>query len=171
MIRIAHLIKRVCNAIDNAVEWGITILFSLMVVIGGLQVVSRYLLKQSLSWSEESQKYLHIWMIFLAIPLAYKRGAHLGMNIVVDKLPLGAQQAMFVAYDLMWLGLGTAMVVYTSPLMTVASRQTSPGLGLRMDLVYSCMAIGGSYLVFTALRKLADHIRNFLRNSSREDTA
>lgn len=150
--------KRPFAVIDRTVEWIITALFSLMVVVGGMQVVSRYLLKHSLSWSEECQKYLHIWMIFLAIPLAYKHGSHIGMNIVKDRLPKSVQFLLTILFDALWFVFGAAMVFYTRPLMVVARGQTSPGLGLRMDLVYSCVAVGGAYLALMAARNIVTHL-------------
>lgn len=151
-------IHRWYKIIDRTVEIIITGIFSLMVLVGGMQVFCRYALRNSLSWSEEFQKYMHIWLIFLAIPLAYKKGAHIGMNIVFDKLPQRAQSILSVLIDVMWFCLGVVMVFYTTRIMKVAKSQTSPGLGLRMDLVYSCIIIGGVYLCLIALRKIFEHI-------------
>ena len=135
-------IHRWYKIIDRTVEIIITVIFSLMVLVGGMQVFCRYALRNSLSWSEEFQKYMHIWLIFLAIPLAYKKGAHIGMNIVFDKLPQRVQPILTVLIDVMWFCLGVVMVFYTTRIMKVAKFQTSPGLGLRMDLVYACIIIG-----------------------------
>ncbi|MFC1552189.1 TRAP transporter small permease [Candidatus Latescibacterota bacterium] len=143
--------------IDRAVEIFIAVIFSLMVIVGAMQVFSRYVLRDSLSWSEEFQKFSHIWLIFIAIPLAYKRNSHIGMNIVLDKLPVLAQKTLLILTDVMWFGLGLIMVIYTSSIMKVAKLQTSPGLGLRMDAVYFCIVIGGCYLCLVALQKLYEH--------------
>ena len=128
-----------------------------MVIVGAMQVFSRYVLRDSLSWSEEFQKFSHIWLIFLAIPLAYKRNSHIGMNIVLDKLPKKAQNILLIFMDVMWFGLGLIMVVYSSSIMKVAKLQTSPGLGLRMDAVYFCIVLGGFYMCLVALQKLYGH--------------
>ena len=151
-------IHRWYGIIDRTVEIIITVIFSLMVLVGGMQVFYRYVLRNSLSWSEEFQKYMHIWLIFLAIPLAYKKGAHIGMNIVFDKLPQKVRSFLTVLTDVMWFGLGIIMVLYTTSIMKVAKSQTSPGLGLRMDLVYSCIIIGGVYLCLIALHEIFKHI-------------
>jgi len=151
-------IHRWYKIIDRTVEIIITVIFSLMVLVGGMQVFYRYVLRNSLSWSEEFQKYMHIWLIFLAIPLAYKKGAHIGMNIMFNKLPQKVQFILAVLIDVLWFGLGVVMVFYTTRIMKVAKLQTSPGLGLRMDLVYSCIIIGGVYLCLIALHKIFEHI-------------
>jgi TRAP-type C4-dicarboxylate transport system permease small subunit len=152
------IIQRWYEIIDRTVEIFIAVIFSLMVLIGGMQVFYRYVLRNSLSWSEEFQKYMHIWLIFLAIPLAYKKGSHIGMNIFFDKLPSKIKSVLIVLIDVLWFGLGVVMVFYTTRIMKVAKLQTSPGLGLRMDLVYSCIIIGGVYLCLVALNKIFQHI-------------
>ena len=151
------IFQRWNEIIDRSVEIFIAIIFSLMVLIGGMQVFYRYVLRNSLSWSEEFQKYMHIWLIFLAIPLAYKKGSHIGMNILFDKLPSKIKSVLIVLIDVLWFGLGVVMVIYTTNIMKVAKLQTSPGLGLRMDLVYSCIIIGGVYLCLVALNKIFQH--------------
>jgi TRAP-type C4-dicarboxylate transport system permease small subunit len=107
-----------------------------------------------LSWSEEFQKFGHIWMVFLAIPVAYRRGAHIGMDMVLNMLPKPARRAIGVAVELMWLAMAAAIGFYTTRLMEVAKFQDSPGLGLRMDWVYSGMVIGSAYLALVAVRRL-----------------
>jgi len=153
-----NAIKTLFSVIDRTAEIIITTAFSLMVLVGGMQVFCRYILRHSLSWSEEFQKYLHIWLIFLAIPLAYKRGAHIGMKIVFDRLPRKLQHILTLATDGLWFLLGCAMVYYATRIMEVAKQQTSPGLGLRMDIVYFCIIIGGFYLSIMALRNIAGQV-------------
>ncbi|MFC1542013.1 TRAP transporter small permease [Candidatus Latescibacterota bacterium] len=153
-----NIIQKCYTIIDKTVEIIIVVVFSLMVIVGGMQVFFRYVLHNSLSWSEEFQKFMHIWLIFLAIPLAYKKGAHIGMNVIFDKLPDKMKSILTVLIDVLWFGLGGIMVFYTTRIMKVAKLQTSPGLGLRMDLVYSCIIIGGVYLCLTALHKIYEHL-------------
>ena len=158
------------SIIDRTIETIITIAFTLMVLSGGMQVFFRYVLKHSLSWSEEFQKYMHIWIIFLAIPLAYKNGAHIGMKVMYDKFPGTVQYILTLLFDALWFSMGCVMVYYTVRIMKIAKMQTSPGLGLRMDMVYSCILIGGVYLCFTAARNIAGHIVNKSSEFTGRDT-
>ncbi len=152
------MIKRSLAYIDRGVELLIAIIFLLMVLTGGLQVFNRFVLNQSLSWSEELQIYSHIWLIFLTIPVAYNRGAHIGMMILFDKLPPRAQLILSVITDMLWLTLAGALLFYTDVILAVAKNQYSAGLGLRMDRIYFGMMISASYLALIAVRKLSRHL-------------
>ena len=148
-------LQKICSIIDRSFEMIIATTFLLMVLVGGLQVFCRYILGSSLSWSEEFQKYAHIWIIFLAIPMGYKYKAHIGMNVLLDKMPKWWQKYFKIFVDLLWLVFGLILVVYTAKIMHFTRMQSSPAMGIRMDIIYFCIMLGGAYVIFLALRKLA----------------
>jgi len=146
--------------INIAAEAALAMLFTAMVTVGAMQVFNRFFLNVSLSWSEEFQKFAFIWLVFIAIPVAYNRGAHLCVDVIVNMLPSPVRRGFVIATDLLWLGLGVAFVLLTWKLMGVARYQQSAGLGISMAWVYAGMAVGGAYLALTAtvrLIKFAGH--------------
>jgi TRAP-type transport system small permease protein len=64
------------------------------------QVVCRYLFNSPLTWSEELARYLFIWCAFLGWVVASRRGSHLAMTFVVEKLPASGQIAIAVLTQL-----------------------------------------------------------------------
>src|SRR6185295_15158466 len=68
--------KKLFAEIDRAIELFVAAIFVGMVLVGFFQVFSRFVLNHTPSWSEEIQIFGHIWLIFLSIPIAYRRGAH-----------------------------------------------------------------------------------------------
>lgn len=140
--------------IHFAVHLLLAALFAVMVVVGTMQVFNRFLLNNSLSWSEELQKFSFIWLVFFAIPVAYQRGSHLCVDAITNLFPNRARAALAKVVDVMWLVLGLAFVFLTWKLMGVARYQQSAGLGISMAWVYSGMLAGGAYLVLCACIKL-----------------
>ncbi len=155
------MFNRVLGWINRLFEVCIFVLFLCIVIVGGLQVFNRFVLNQSLSWSEEFMVYANIWMVFLAIPVAYYRGAHIGMNLFVKNLPSGGQLGLALVIDVMWLALAAAIVFYTTVVMGVASNQNSPALGIRMDRAYLGLLVGSSYLALLAVRNVAERLARF----------
>jgi TRAP-type C4-dicarboxylate transport system permease small subunit len=73
--------------IDRGVEYAVAAIFAAMCAVGLLQVFNRFVLNRSLSWSEEFQIYCHVWIVFLAIPIAYRHGAHMSVEAFRSRLP------------------------------------------------------------------------------------
>ncbi len=149
------MFARLWSGVDRTVEVFVALVFLGIVLVGGMQVFSRFFLNASLSWSEEFQKFGHIWIVFCSIPIAYRRGAHIYMDVLRVKLPkkIGRYVDLFV--DLLWAGFAIAIILLTWKITKVAAFQTSPGLGLPMSVPYFGVFGGGVYLLLVSLRKIA----------------
>ena len=73
--------------LHNIEEYLLAILLALMVLLVFAQVVSRYALHRSLSYTEELVRYFFVWSTFLGAGAALKRGRHLKLDVVVHRLP------------------------------------------------------------------------------------
>ena len=58
---------------DNFEEFILVILLLAMTLIMGIQVFTRYLLGNSLAWSEEITRYLFIWSGFISVSYCTKK--------------------------------------------------------------------------------------------------
>jgi TRAP-type transport system small permease protein len=149
---VAH---RVFEGIDRGVEWLVSLIFAIVVCIALVQVFFRYTLNTSLSWSEEAQIFGHIWIVFLGIPVAYRRGAHMYIETYCDKLPPRARSVFNLMLEILWAAFAVSLMVLGSMVARVAHMQESPGLEVPMSYPYSGMVLGGAYLLLVALRRLA----------------
>ncbi len=151
--------SRALDGLDRAVELFIFLIFLAIVLVGAAQVTNRFFFNYSLSWSEEFQRYGQIWIVFLGIPVAYRRGAHIGLDLIPARLGRAGRLVFAVIVELLWIGLALAILVGTVQLMHFLRLQHSPGLGLRMDWVYGGILGGAAYTVLVAIRRLAAHVR------------
>jgi TRAP-type C4-dicarboxylate transport system permease small subunit len=145
---------RMLDAVDRGAEWLVASVFGVIVVIALLQVFHRFALNSSLSWSEEAQIFGHIWIVFLGIPIAYRRGAHLYIETFCDKLSPAPRAAFNFAVELTWAGFALSLMVLGWMVARVAHLQSSPGLEVPMSYPYSGMVVGGAYLMLVVLRRL-----------------
>lgn len=68
----------------DAVITGVTL--CVCVVLVNLNVLMRYIFKAPLQWSEEIVTSLFVWTVFIGSAYAYRKHAHLGVDIVVNML-------------------------------------------------------------------------------------
>lgn len=146
--------KRVFAWVDRGVEVAVAVIFAAMCAVGLLQVFNRFVLNRSLSWSEEFQIFAHVWIVFLAIPIAYRRGAHLAVESFSGMLPPRARRVFDFFIELLWIWFAVALAWLAWRVSEVAKLQSSPGLDLPMNYVYYSMVAGGAYLFFVVIRKI-----------------
>ncbi|HEU5297725.1 MAG TPA: TRAP transporter small permease [Burkholderiaceae bacterium] len=142
-------------AVDRAVESLVAGILAAMVLVGALQVFHRFALNSSLSWSEEAQVFGHIWIVFLGIPVAYRRGAHLFIESLRDLYPRWLRAAFDLGVELLWLAFAVSLVVLGWQVARVAALQDSPGLEIPMSWPYAAMIAGGAYLALLAAERIA----------------
>ena len=146
--------KRLSAGIDCGVEYLVAAIFAVMVAIGLMQVFHRFALNSSLSWSEEAQIFGHITIVFLGIPIAYRRGAHMYVETLRDKYPARVGAAFDLLVELMWGGFAVSLMVLGYQVSRVAALQGSPGLEIPMSYPYYGMVLGGTYLLFVVLQRV-----------------
>ena len=148
------MLKRIAGAVDRGVERLAAAIFATIVLIALVQVFSRYALNYSLSWSEEAQIFGHIWIVFIGIPVAYRRGAHLYIETFVDMLQRAPRAAFNLLLELTWAAFAVSLMILGSMVARIAHLQESPGLELPMSYPYAGMVVGGAYLLLVAVRRI-----------------
>ena len=147
--------KSIFAAIDRIVEILVAAIFAAMVLIGFFQVFSRFVLNATPSWSEEIQIFGHIWLVFLAIPIAYRRGAHFTVEAIRRQYSTGMHKVFDLFVEFLWVGFAIATAYYSYRVALIAGRNVSPGLEIPMSYPYYGMVIGSVYLLLVVLRRIA----------------
>ena len=102
------VLRKVLRMLSAINEWvGITarnsagMLLIAMTAIILVQIVFRYVLNDSLIWTEEVSKTLMVWGAFLIAPWAYRNGANVSIQVFTDELPLALQRLLHLALNLL----------------------------------------------------------------------
>lgn len=146
--------KRFFMILDKIVDYLVGFLMILLVIIGGAQVFSRYILNYSLTWSEELSRYILVWLVFMAIGVGLRRKAHIGMNVIVAGCPAGIQRWFELFSCIVAIVFGAVIAFYSYQLVQAAMFQTTAALGIPIRLIYYGMVFGGFYIVIIGLRSL-----------------
>ncbi len=130
-----------------------------MVAITFSQVVSRYLLHVSLSWSEELARFLLMWLAMLSAAYGFKTRSHFALTFIVDRFGAGARRIIGL---LVTLAVSALLVVFTwkaVELTQSAVGRTGPGTGLSFAVPYSSTIVGGLLMLYYLLRTAWDDFR------------
>ncbi|MBW1613879.1 MAG: TRAP transporter small permease [Deltaproteobacteria bacterium] len=127
--------KRLYAGFDLSLNAIIIAIFSIMLIVVGLNVLCRYLLNFSLGWADESARLLFILMVFIGSIGAHKDKAHFSFDIFVKKLP----PQLYIAAKL----VAHSIVIYVLISMLVGGIKTfilltnkTPALGIPVKYIY-----------------------------------
>jgi TRAP-type C4-dicarboxylate transport system permease small subunit len=122
-----------------------------MTVIVFLQVIYRYLLAQSLSWSEESARYLFAWISLLGAALTVQKRGHFGLELFFKMLPTKARRFVGFAIYLLMGGVILVLLVQGIALFQKVATQLSPAMQISMGWAYACLPVGAALMAIHLL--------------------
>ena len=150
-MKLVEVLNGVSNKINKLISWLVIVLFGIMFLACVWQVITKYLLNNSATWTDETARYTFIWATMLsATVLSWKQG-HAVLSFIVDRMPkkLGAAFRIFSEGMVIWIGV--ILVKYAGLPMKTAALQKSPALHLRMDFIYVAVPICGCLFVLYAV--------------------
>lgn len=156
---IVSVIEKVSFNVNRWIEY---LLFGLgfsMALLVAVQVFCRYILNQSLFWSEELARYLLVWLTFLGASAAYYKGAHPGVDILYNRMAPVFRKACAILIHLAALSLFTVMIVYGYQFAHFVRLQTTPALQLPKWIVLSIIPLSGAILMLHAVNFLVATIK------------
>jgi len=138
------------------------------------QVITRFILKNPSDWTEEIAIYLMIWVGLLGSAVALKRGAHLGIDYFVGRLPrkkrlftevfVYTSIAIFSLSVLLWGG--SQFVIET-----FAKGQSAPATGILLGYVYISLPLSGFFLSLYSIEFLVQTIKKLIQLKGKPDVS
>ena len=142
----AHLI--VAQDVEVVVErypedWLAMLVFWSLAFIVFLQFFTRYVLNDSLAWTEEIARYGLMWVTFIGGAMVTRRKTHIAVELLSNLMPAGPVRQVLLAFvDIVTLGF-LALLAYFS--VTITERmafQRMTVFELPMSYVYAGVALG-----------------------------
>ncbi len=145
-----RVLKRVLGCVNTVTEYVVSVLLVIMVVVVFLQVIFRFVIHASLPWSEELSRYILVWLSFLGAAIGVRRGAHIGVEVIVSFLPKAMKRLAALFVDCASIVFFALMIFYGHKILAVVGRQLSPAMELSMAIPYSAICAGGSLMFLYA---------------------
>ena len=154
------------KAIDDYLEETILlILLVLMTAIMGVQIVSRYVFQNSLTWSEELVRYMFVWSAFLGIPFCIKHGLSIKVDQFRNLFPIPLQKALMYIDKIIIFVLFLVLFIYSFKVVraTYLSGQTSPAMQLPMWTVQISVTVSSLLSMIRSIQNLLNLVRGKIK--------
>ena len=115
------------------------------------------------AWIEELCLFGLVWMIFLGLGLGLEGGRHIGMRMVLGRMPPARQRAAKRVINLCGLVFSAylAKIGVDITVFVKNSGQVSPTLDISMSWLYAVMPVGFGLLALRYLRELVTSADRF----------
>jgi TRAP-type C4-dicarboxylate transport system permease small subunit len=164
---IAHAFEEPAAEIDlkqyGIEDWATLAIFWLMAFAVFLQFFTRYVLNDSLAWTEEIATYCLVAVVFLGASMCVRLGRHIHVDLLFRYLPERVARALATLVDATRTGFFAYGALLVWKFMAVVEGDTMTTIMLPKNLVYGCV-LAGFILMF--IRSVQVSVENWRRGYS-----
>ncbi len=151
----ARFFTAVSDWANKGSEWLLALLAGLMVLDIGLQVFCRYVLNNSLFWSEELGRMLLVWLTFVGAAVAYKRKAHMGVDVLTSRLSLRWRRRVEVLVTAVCMVFFGVMAWHGWVFFGFIKFQSTAALGVSAQIPFAALPLSGALMFLHGAARLA----------------
>ena len=140
------LLQVFSDKVNRASEALLFLLMLLMIGVTTAQVLFRFFF-EALTWSEELSCFLLVLASLLGAAVAFKRGTHIAVTFLTQKLPGGARKGAAVLVNLLGILFFAIVALYGVVLMKTEAGQTTPAMMISMAWVYAMYPVLGAVVI------------------------
>ena len=149
--------KKVLRFLDNYLEEiFLSCAMAYVLFATSAQVITRFVLQTSAPWTEESARYIFIWMTFIGAAYAAKKGSHIRIDLLDTYLPYKAGRVFRLISVFLFLIFMVIMVWAGWQVCSnlLARPQYSPVMRVPTIFVYAAVPVGCALTCFRIVQSV-----------------
>lgn len=130
-------------------DWIALILFWSLAFIVFLQFFTRYVLNDSLSWTEEIARYGLMWLTFIGGAVVTRKNSHIAVELLSNVMKPGPlRSALLAMVDIVKLGFIALLAYFSVTIIERMHYQRMTVFDLPMSYVYAGVGLGCFLMLF-----------------------
>lgn len=135
----------------------LAVLFGVIVLIMSVGVFFRYVMNESLYWSDEVVRYLFVWLTFLGAGVAVKDKIHLRVTVLKDHLSGLWQKRVNRFNEIIFIAFLVFLIIGGFIWVFEISGSYSSALGLPLNwFFYAALPVTSIVALFYAIRQFIE---------------
>lgn len=158
MFKILTYYTKFIDLLNKALD--VFCILSMLVMVGVIfyAVIMRQVFQNPPAWAEEISLLIMVWFVYLGIVICLKENLHIGIEMLVDRLPRPVAAALEVLVAFIILGLSYMLWHFGSFFSTALWGNTLPATGLSVGWYYIIIAIAGVLMALVIVGQLAEKL-------------
>lgn len=145
------VLDRLTPLVTHALEISIVACLAVMSILVFGNVVLRYAFNSGIVLSEELSRLLFVWLVFLGAILASREHAHIGVDLLIKRLPAAGKRLCIALTALIMLGICVMLIWGSALQMRINFTNALPVSGLPYASLYAAGVVGGAGLLISIL--------------------
>lgn len=112
LTKVNAVLRRVSYYLENIVLYLCVLVFAAKSVLTIAAVFFRYVLGSAISFAEETTRYMMVFVSMFGVVLALRDGEHIGLELVVERLPRNTRQIVDVLVNVLLLVFAVLLAYY-----------------------------------------------------------
>ncbi len=134
--------------------------------LGMYQIITRFILEQPAEWSEVLIRFSLIWMVFMGIPMAFRQGAMVSVDVIYRWSPAALKRVLEWVVFLASMVLVLVIIWWGWDYANRGKVQSVIGLeNVSMFWAYLALPVGGVFCVIGLIGQLVDPQRHELESA------
>lgn len=133
--------RKLTDGLEGLARWGVGLSFGLLMVAVLIQLLGRGGVIAAPIWTEELSRFALLYLAAFGAGLAIRSGDMVNVDLISESLPGNWPWRLRLFSALAVAGLSLILLPAAWFYTTIGSRQTSPALGLRMDMVHGAILL------------------------------
>lgn len=118
-----------------------SIFISITTVLVIINIILRYIFNSGLVWSEEVATGCFVWSVFIGAVAVFKHRGHVGVDLIVKRLPEAMQRGVRLITDLILVALNGYMAYLSVLYIQTSYTKMTPVLGVSSAYISSSVLI------------------------------
>ena len=145
---------------------GACLMLAIASSLGMFQIITRFVLEEPAEWTEVLIRFSLIWMVFLAIPMAFRQGAMVSVDVLRRWMPRVFSRLLDWLVCLATLSLLAVLIWWGWDYAQRGGVQTMAGLeSLSMFWAYLAVPVGAAFAAVGVIGNLIDPKNTELENA------
>ena len=146
-----------------------TLVIMVLLIFG--QVIGRYILGSTPSWTEELARYIHIFQVWIGASYAVKFRQHIRIGAFIELFKGLPRKILETVSIVIWFIIALFLAIYGTQLVLASlhNGQVSPALQIPMWIPFIAIPLGGGGMAFRLISQIIEVWRgNYDKDESEE---
>lgn len=147
---------QVVDGINKVTGWLMALMLAVMTVFIFWQVFARFVVGDSLTFSEELSRFLMIWLTMLGSAYALRKGTLIAVDMLPDMLKGNAKKVVKTLISFMVIIFSGVLVTHGWEMSMLVSTQKAPSTTISMFYPMFALPTGGFLLILNSIAVLIE---------------